>query len=199
MIKTRLKYCIYDPDPNGNPRYYVRKPGHKKIRIKEAFQDATGQITPAFMKAYFAALEGLVCKHMPPKTPREKTFYWLVDQYYRSTLFQGFDKLTQADKRSVLNRYCETAGNLPFDACRKEDVEASRDKRRTTPGAADKLVKYLRDCSNGLSVRSSRHSIPPWVLRRSMKRLAGIRGHPKRSTSTGIIMRSARRRVLLSN
>ena len=28
MIKTQLKYCIFDPDPNGNDRYYVRKPGH---------------------------------------------------------------------------------------------------------------------------------------------------------------------------
>ena len=41
MIKTRLKYCIFDPDPNGNDRYYVRKPGHRKIRIKETFKDAT--------------------------------------------------------------------------------------------------------------------------------------------------------------
>jgi integrase len=145
MIKTRLKYCVYDPDPNGNDRYYVRKPGHKKIRIKETFEDAEGRITPAFMKAYFEALETLDGKTAaPPKTPREKTFYWLVDQYYRSPKFKGFDQLTQADKRSVLNRYCKTAGNLPYAACRQEDVESSQDKRRDTPGAADKLVKYLR-------------------------------------------------------
>jgi integrase len=144
MIKTRLKYCVYDPDPNGNDRYYVRKPEHNKIRIKETFQDATGRITPEFMKAYFAALEGLEGKHEPPKTPREKTFYWLVDHYYRSPKFKRFDPLTQADKRSVLDRYCKTAGNLPYEALRKEDVEASQEKRRSTPGAADKLVKYLR-------------------------------------------------------
>jgi integrase len=145
MIKTRLKYCVYDPDPNGNDRYYVRKPGHKKIRIKETFEDAEGRITPAFMKAYFEALETLDGKTAaPPKTPREKTFYWLVDQYYRSPKFKGFDQLTQADKRSVLNRYCKTAGNLPYAACRQKDVESSQDKRRDTPGAADKLVKYLR-------------------------------------------------------
>jgi integrase len=144
VIKTRLKYCIFDPDPNGNERYYVRKPGHRKIRIKEMFQDSEGRITPAFMKAYFGAMEALDGKRAAPKTPREKTFYWLVDQYYRSSKFKNFDPLTQADKRSVLNRYCETAGELPYASCRKDDVEASQDKRRETPGAADKLVKYLR-------------------------------------------------------
>jgi integrase len=145
MIKTRLKYCVFDPDPNGNPRYYVRKPGHRKIRIREIFDDADGNITPAFTKAYFEAVESLEGKPTaPPRVSREKTFYWLVDKYYRSNEFKRFDPLTQADKRSVLDRFCQTAGNLPYAALRKEDVEASQDKRRATPAAADKLVKYLR-------------------------------------------------------
>jgi hypothetical protein len=135
MIKTRLKYCVFDPDPNGNDRYYLRKPGHKKIRIREIFEDADGRITPAFIKAYFEALETLGEKPAaPPKTPREKTFYRLVDQYYRSSKFKNFDQLTQADKRSVLDRFCQTAGDLPYAACRKEDVEASQDKRRENSG-----------------------------------------------------------------
>jgi integrase len=144
MIKTRLKYCVFDPDPNGNDRYYVRKPGRNKIRIRETFEDAGGRITPDFMKAYFDALAVLDGAKAPPKTPREKTFFWLVDQYFRSAEFGRYDDLTKADKRSVLNRYCKAAGDLPYAALRKEDVERSRDKRSSTPGAADKLVKYLR-------------------------------------------------------
>ena len=89
MIKTRLKYCIFDPDPNGNDRYYVRKPGHRKIRIKETFQDSDGRITPTFMKAYFEALEALDGKRAAPKIPREKTFNWLAGQYYRSPKFKA--------------------------------------------------------------------------------------------------------------
>src|SRR6516162_4432766 len=100
MIKTRLKHCVFDPDPNGNPRYYVRKPGHRKIRIRETFEDAEGNITPAFMKAYFEALDALEGKRgAAPKVPREETFYWLVDKYYRSPKFRNYDPLTQADKR----------------------------------------------------------------------------------------------------
>jgi site-specific recombinase XerD len=145
LIKTRLKFCVFDPDPNGNVRYYVRKPNRKKIRIRESFEDATGTITPEFMKAYFDALAALDGVKPAPKLPREKTFYWLVDQYTRSAEFARYDELTtQPDKRGVLNRFCETAGELPYAAYRQEDVERSRDKRSSTPGAADKLVKYLR-------------------------------------------------------
>lgn len=145
MTKTRLKYCLFDPDPNGNPRYYVRKNG-KKIRIREQFEAADGTITRKFMDAYWAALAVIDAgdEVAAPKTPREKTFNWLCDQYFRSGEFQRFDRLTQADKRSVLNRFCSTAGDLPYAAFRKEDVERSRDKRSDKPGAADKLVKYLR-------------------------------------------------------
>ena len=144
MIKTRLKYCVFDPDSNGNDRYYVRKPGRRKIRIREVFGDSAGTITPEFMKAYFEALAALDGGKPPPKPPREKTFFWLVDQYFRSEEFRRYDDLTKADKRSVLNRFCQTAGELPYSDYRQEDMEHSRDKRSSTPGAADKLVKYLR-------------------------------------------------------
>jgi integrase len=144
MIKTRLKYCVFDPDPNGNERYYVRKPGRRKIRIREVFEDSTGTITPEFMEAYFKALTVLDDAKPAPKPPREKTFFWLVDQYFRSEEFRRYDDLTKADKRGVLNRFCQTAGEFPYSAYRQENMELSRDKRSSTPGAADKLVKYLR-------------------------------------------------------
>ena len=96
------------------------------------------------MKAYFEALEALDGKRAAPKTPREKTFYWLVDQYYRSPKFKSFDPLTQADKRSVLNRFCETAGNLPYASSARKTSRPARTSARATPAAADKLVKYLR-------------------------------------------------------
>ena len=135
MIKVHLKYLIRD-----RGRYYVRKPRQRKIRIRETYEDADGRITPEFMKAYFAALD----RQEVPKTPREKTFYWLVDQYYRSPKFKGFDSVTQADKRRVLDHFCKTAGNLPYAALRKTDVEASQQRRSDTPAAADKFVKQIR-------------------------------------------------------
>jgi integrase len=148
MIKTRLRYCVFDPDPNGNARYYVRKPGRLKIRIRETLEDVDGNISAEFLKSYFEALSVLDGAKPTPKAPREKTFFWLVDQYFRSETFNRYDDLTKADKRGVLNRFCETVGELPYAEFRKQDVERSRDKRSATPGAADKLVKYLRTMFN---------------------------------------------------
>ena len=110
-------------------RYYVRKAGRRKIRIREPFEDQIGKITPEFIAAYWKALDILAGKApAAPALPREKTFNWLVDKYFKSEEFKRFDHLTQADKRSVLNRFCETAGSLPYAALRIEDVEASRDR-----------------------------------------------------------------------
>lgn len=146
MIKTRLRYCVFDPDPNGNDRYYVRKPGQKKIRIRERFEDENGNISKEFMAAYWAALASK--PDTAVKVIREETFNWLVDQYYRHEAFTGLDKGTQKARRSILDRFCDTAGDLPFKKYRREDLIRSRDKRRETPAAADVFVKTLRRLFN---------------------------------------------------
>jgi len=144
--KTRLKYLVYDPDPRGNERYYVRKPGRRKIRIRSLFTDSAGNITREFMDEYWAALEGAAPDKRSPN--REGTFYWFVDQYLKSDEFKDLDPETQKVRRSILNRFCEGAGEFPFKQFRHEDAIRSRDKRRSTPGAADNLIKALRRLFN---------------------------------------------------
>ena len=159
MIKTRLRYCVFDPDPNGNPRYYIRKPGRAKIRIREPFEGPDGNITPEFMKAYFDALASLDGAQPAPKVPREKTFYWLVDQYTRSAEFARYDvSTTQPDKRGVLNRFCATAGESPYASFRQEDVERSRDKRSSTPGAV--YTTNWLPCMGSMAARKPAGSLP---------------------------------------
>jgi len=141
MIDKRLRYLVFDPDRHGNPRYYVRMPGRKKVRIRETFEDKNGCITEEFMAAYFAAVKGVDQK--PRKVATRDTFDWLVKEYFASGEFQELDPGTQRSKRRILERFCETAGDLPYKAYRRADVIKSRDKRRKTPGAADNLVKAL--------------------------------------------------------
>lgn len=154
MIETHLRHCVYDPDPRGNDRYYVRKPGFKKVRIRETFKDEKGNVTEAFMKAYFAALASLTdTAPAPKKEPlREHTFEWLVNRYYQSAQFQKLGPTTQREKRSILNRYCASgkppAGSRQYKGMKREDVERSQAKRHDTPGAADALVKVLRALFN---------------------------------------------------
>lgn len=154
MTKPKLpRFCTPDPDRRGNERYYVRKKGFRKIRIKAPLEDrpGSGEIGKAFMDEYWAALavfDGKAAAAPKPTTPREETFSWLCDQYFRSETFKRFDKATQRDKRSVLNRFCEAAGDLPYRKYYQEDMEASQSKRQATPGAADKLVKVIKALFN---------------------------------------------------
>lgn len=154
-MKIKLRYLVYDPDRAGNDRYYVRlKVGGRPVkkRLLQPPLNANGDITQAFMDEYWAALAELrgeaaaAPKETPP--PRHETFDWLFDQYFRSTAFKRMDPATQADKRSVLNRFAETAGTLPYKKYRKEDMERSQLARKATPGAADKLVKVLKAVFN---------------------------------------------------
>lgn len=149
-MKTKLRHVVHDPDKRGNDRYYFRIKGRHKIRIRETFKDADGNITREFMAAYWAALTILKSDEEPKKaqTPREETFNWLFDKYYSSAAFKKFEADTQRDKRSVLGRFAEKAGELPYKKYRKEDMEKSQQARKDTPGAADKLVKVLRAVFN---------------------------------------------------
>ncbi len=154
-MKIKLRYLVYDPDRAGNDRYYVRlEVGGRPVkkRLLQPPLNANGDITQAFMDEYWAALAELrgeaaaAPKETPP--PRHETFDWLFDQYFRSTAFKRMDPATQADKRSVLYRFAETAGALPYKKYRKEDMERSQLARKATPGAADKLVKVLKAVFN---------------------------------------------------
>ena len=146
-METRLRYCVNDPDRKGRDRYYVRLQMNgrfKKKRIREAFTDANGEITKAFMDAYWSALAELrgEAAVKSVELPKEDTWDWLCDQYYRSAKFKSYEPDTQRDKRSVLDRFCEGGGKLPYKKYRRADMEASQ--RSRTPGAGDKLVKVIR-------------------------------------------------------
>ena len=57
MIKTRLKYCVFDPDPAGQSAL-LRSKARQAVRFafREPFENPNGTITPEFMKAYWVAL-----------------------------------------------------------------------------------------------------------------------------------------------
>jgi integrase len=148
MTKSRLQYLSHDYDRHGNLRTYVRLPGKPKIRIKEVFEDENGCITEEFMAAYRLAVSGNTPDVVKPKKKIERSFNWLVDRYYKSSEWSSFAPETQKLKKAILDRFLETAGDLPFEFYRQEDLIKSRDKRRGTPAAADNLVKVIRRLFN---------------------------------------------------
>jgi len=141
MAILRLDYVTRDKDRHGNVRYYFRRPGKKKIRLR-------GQPgSDEFMAAYAAALAG----EKGQAEPRHKSLDWLCDQYYRSANFLALEMDTRRRKRSVLNEICDITfgagatarrlGVLPFEGMSKANVRKLRDMRSDAPEAANFRLK----------------------------------------------------------
>ncbi|WP_428429480.1 site-specific integrase [Pararhizobium sp.] len=147
--RVPFKYCTRDVDRHGNERFYIRLPGMPKYRMTSAYLDLSGSITQAFTDEYHRVLAGDRGEKVVAVIQLEPgSVQWLIETYYRSKAFQSQAPATQKDKKSVLSRYCENVGELPFKKIRKSDIEASQMKRSATPGAADKLIKYLKALFN---------------------------------------------------
>lgn len=145
-----FRNCSRDVDRHGNERFYIRIPGMPKYRMQAPYLDGSGSITKEFTEEYHRVMSGDRGDKKPVPLSRIEpgTVLWLVESYYRSKAFQSQSPATQKDKKSVLKRYCRNVGELPFKKIRKSDIEASQMKRSATPGAADKLVKYLKALFN---------------------------------------------------
>lgn len=137
-----------DTDRHGNIRWYVRVPGRPKVRIRYEYG------TPAFWTVYRDALAGKVAPK--PNEDRRKpvpigSFRALVERYYASAEYRGLDLRTKTVRRSILDRFCESTtrdgkayADLPFQAMKPRNVRAIRDNMADRPGAANSLLKALR-------------------------------------------------------
>ncbi len=143
MAVLRLDYVTRDKDRHGNVRYYFRRPGKKKIRLR-------GQPgSDEFMAAYAAALAG---EKAEPE-PKNKSLDWLCDRYFRSATFLALEDYTKRRKRTVLNEICDITfgegkaarrlGALPFEGMSKANVRKLRDMRADAPEAANFRLKQI--------------------------------------------------------
>ena len=143
MAVLRLDYVTRDKDRHGNVRYYFRRPGKKKLRLR----GLPG--SDEFMAAYAAALAG----EKAEAEPRHKSVDWLCEQYYRSATFLALEMDTRRRKRSVLNEICDITfgagitarrlGALRFEGMSKANVRKLRDMRSDAPEAANFRLKQI--------------------------------------------------------
>ncbi|WP_235865801.1 tyrosine-type recombinase/integrase [Pseudovibrio exalbescens] len=140
-----FKYTSVDVDRHGNIRVYIRLPGAKKHRVRAEIYDQNGNLTREFSEEYHAVVSGKLKQQPNNRTAWEPgTLGWLVEQFYKSKTYHEYAPSTQADRRSVLDSYCDFVGGLPFQRLEKEHLEGHQLQKRKTPAAADKLVKYVK-------------------------------------------------------
>ncbi len=150
MARRNLPGLSRDVDRHGNVRWYVRRPGGKrKIRIRETYG------TPAFWSVYRDAMAGKIAPPRRPGAGRPKadptSWRGLLDRYFASAEFKALGEGTQRVRRSILERFAltpsktgEPFGALPFGRMEPKHIRGIRDAKAETPGAANSLLKALR-------------------------------------------------------
>jgi integrase len=133
MALIRLKYLVRDVDRYGRVRWYVRKPGEKKIRI----EGEPG--SRAFIAAYERAMGEPARIGIRPGTLRA-----LCVSYYGSAEFKGLDLRTQGIRRRLLDRVCENAGHHRARDVTMSVIRRKRDELADRPEAANAFVKAMR-------------------------------------------------------
>ncbi len=144
--EVSLKYLSEDTDRHGNVRIYVRRPGHKKIRLKET------PGTRAFLDEYYAAINNKQSA-VPSKVPKRDaidrgSLRWLCVQYFGSAPYRELGERTRYVRKSLLDRICAKDGDKPYAMMEPRHVRARRDQNADRPEAANAMVKALRQLFN---------------------------------------------------
>ena len=147
MIAIAYRFLISDVDRHGNKRFYVRRKGAPKVRIR-----ATPG-TAEFDAEYRVAL-GAVAQATPAHTaPREGTWRWLVSQYLRSAEFKALHASTQRVRLRLLQDTwreprapgaAECFADMPVARITERAVVVLRDRKAGVPEAANSRLKAIR-------------------------------------------------------
>lgn len=151
-VEMRIKGLVFDPDRRGNPRYYFRRKGQKKIRILSA------PGTDAFREEVRCAELGIpyAAVATPPKVkphPGAKpgSLKWLCLEYIRRCQ-DGWSKGYRDAIESLLSDICASSslsasgtlnGDLTYANMQLKHVAQLRDERTATPNAANRRVKSI--------------------------------------------------------
>jgi integrase/recombinase XerD len=134
-MKLDFPFLIEDVDRHGNVRLYVRRKGHKKVRIKER------PGTEAFTAAYNAAVAGVA--RTKAKVVKG-SFRALCILYYGGDKFRALDGSTQSWERRALDSIAAKHGAKPVRLMEARHVRQIRDEKKDTPAAANQRLKALR-------------------------------------------------------
>ncbi|NIX75205.1 site-specific integrase [Microvirga terricola] len=138
MATVKLDYVTTDVDGNGNVRYYFRRAGQRKIRLRG------NPLSEEFQTAYRAALAGdLKPTNEKLMTPPKGSFRALCVAYYGSPKFKRLDEKTKEWQRRHLDAVAAKHGDKPTALLQPRHIRSWRDKRASTPAAANTMLKAL--------------------------------------------------------
>ncbi len=142
MATVRYKFTMFDFDRHGRKRWYVRLVVNGQNRKKRIH-------SPEGSEEWVAEYKRLLTELREDSQPRLKriepfSLYWLINQYMASIAFTEAKPATQTQRRSILLRIAKEHGHRDCRTLPRETIEAGRDKRAKTPGAANNMIKVMK-------------------------------------------------------
>jgi integrase len=157
-MDVHYKYVHEDTDRHGNTRVYFKRPGGRKIRLRER------PTTKEFQAEYDAALEATSMDVGPaPKVrrsiePVKGTLGWLCNEYMRSVEFRmGLGERTKRVRRRIFENAMtekiapsatEVFRDFPLSRLSRKAIKVLRDRKAATPEAANDVLKAFRQLFN---------------------------------------------------
>ena len=139
-VEVQLKHLDRFTDRHGHQRIYFRRGKGTRIELPT-------EGSPDFMAEYAAAL----ARTQPPPKPKkgddatDRSFRALLRIFFASSTFKAkANASTQANTRSILERFAEKHGARLVPQMKTEHVERILGAMSETPGAANNLLKRLR-------------------------------------------------------
>jgi integrase len=135
LIKN-LKYVLYDPDRHGNDRFYVRRRGKPRLRIRET------PGTPAFLLAVQAALDAIDTPHEHVRANGRVivpgSLAALATKHFASMDFLRLDAASQRNRRNIIEECLKEKvsgcvfGDMPLlmEIKEKQDMAGAANNRR---------------------------------------------------------------------
>lgn len=166
MISITYPFLVRDSDRHGNERYYVRRKGVPKVRLR------TKPGTVEFEAEYRAALGQT--EAWAPGPAKEGTWQWLCERYTASSDYLALGTSTQKARRLILQstwteprepKSAEVFASCPVPRMAAKHVAVLRDRKADLPEAANGRVKAIRQVfrwakSNGIAKFNPAMEVP---------------------------------------
>lgn len=151
-LNTKHKGLVKDTDRHGNDRYYFRRKGFPKVRLREPFN------SPAFLEELRCAQLGIPYQALVAPKPAQSgpqtrigSLRWLSLEYLRRGRSQWGDATHERKHRAlaaicdstVVSRSGVAAGDLPYAGMQLKHVALLRDEKAHLPTAANRRVKEI--------------------------------------------------------
>ncbi len=137
-MKVEIKHVDHWQDRHGKERFYFRKRQGPRIPLRGPLG------SPEFWEDYNNAANGVTEAKKTFKRAQPESIRWLVEQYYQSSAFKEIGDGYRRARRGILDKFCEEHGDKRYAKLDVQHLNKMKDKMIDRPGAANNLIKALR-------------------------------------------------------